>query len=585
MSTAVTQVKHVGRTPAPNLLSLLKPYRGLVGILIVLTISGNALNLALPKIISGALDSFQKNTFQITHTIWVFASVILGVFIFSYVQSLAQTYVAEKVARDLRKRLIAKISLQDYGYIQKITAAKLLTHLTSDVDGIKNFVSQAVASIVSSLFLIIGASVLLLTINVRLGLAVLTVVPIIGVTFFLVLSRVRVLFKKSQEALDWLNKVINESILGAALIRLTNSQTQQYGVFLAANTEARGIGLRILSLFALLIPVISLVTNLAMLTIVVLGGHFVMGGVLTLGELTAFASYLAILIFPILIIGFMSNVIAQASASFQRISVILDAPEKPPSGTRTAQLTGDIEVRDVSMVYGERSVLKHISFRIKPGTKTAIIGPTAAGKSQLLCVLTGLLAPSAGSVLYDGQPLPDYEPKNFHEQVGFVFQDSLMFNTTVRENIAFTSGVAERDLERAVTTAELAEFIETLPNKLETIISERGTSLSGGQKQRIMLARALAGNPRIMYLDDFTARVDAQTEERILKNIQQNYPNTTLISVTQKIAPIAHYDHIILLMEGELLAEGTHEELLATSPEYVQIFNSQQSTSSYEVHA
>lgn len=585
MSTAVTQTKEAGRTPAPNLLSLLKPYRGLIAVLIVLTISGNALNLALPKIVSDALDSFQKNTFQITRTIWIFASVILGVFIFSYVQSLAQTYVAEKVARDLRKRLIVKISLQDYGYIQKITAAKLLTHLTSDVDGIKNFVSQAVASIVSSLFLIIGASVLLLNINVRLGLAVLTVVPIIGVTFFMVLSRVRALFKKSQEALDWLNKVINESILGAALIRLTNSQTQQYQVFLAANTEARGVGLRILSLFALLIPVISLVTNLAMLTIVVLGGHFVMNGVLTLGELTAFASYLAILIFPILIIGFMSNVIAQASASFQRISGILDAPEKPPAGTRTAQLTGDIEVRDVSMVYGERSVLKHISFRIKPGTKTAIIGPTAAGKSQLLCVLTGLLAPSAGAVLYDGQPLPDYEPKNFHEQVGFVFQDSLMFNTSVRENIAFTSGVAERDLERAVTTAELTEFIESLPNKLETIVSERGTSLSGGQKQRIMLARALAGNPRIIYLDDFTARVDAQTEERILKNIEQNYPNTTLISVTQKIAPIAHYDHIILLMEGELLAEGTHEELLSTSPEYVQIFNSQQSTSSYEVHA
>lgn len=569
----------------PGLLSLLRPYRGFVILLIILTVLSNALNLGVPKIISYALDSFQGGIGSIKIIIILFLGVSAGIFIFTYLQSLMQTYVAERVARDLRTRLIDKISIQDYAYVQQVTPAKLLTHLTSDVDAVKNFVSQAIASIISSIFLIVGTSILLVTLNWKLGLAVLLVVPVIGGTFFAVLSRVRVLFKKSQEAIDWLNKVINESILGSALIRLVNSQAAEYEKFLAANTEARTIGLAILRLFALLIPVITLAANLAMLTIVVLGGHFVMTGSMTLGQLTAFASYLTILIFPIIIIGFMSNVIAQATASFQRIGVILNAPEKKVLGTRTTHLTGAINAHHVSMVYGERSVLKNISFDIKPGAKTAIIGPTAAGKSQLLCLLTGLLQPTAGTISYDGNPLSDYEPASFHKQVGFVFQDSLMFNTTLRENIGFNAGVSDIDLARAIETAELSDFIERQPEKLDTIISERGTSLSGGQKQRIMLARALALNPRILFLDDFTARVDAATEKRILENVEKNYPDITLISVTQKITPITHYDQIIVLMEGELLAMGTHSELMANSAEYVQIFNSQQSTSSYEIHA
>jgi ATP-binding cassette subfamily B protein len=164
-----------------------------------------------------------------------------------------------------------------------------------------------------------------------------------------------------------------------------------------------------------------------------------------------------------------------------------------------------------------------------------------------------------------------------------VFQDSVLFNLTLRENIAFSNTVKDDDLKKAIETAELEDFIKTLPEKLDTIVSERGVSLSGGQKQRIMLARALALNPSVLLLDDFTARVDNNTEARILKNIQTNYPTLTLISVTQKIAPVEHYDQIILLMEGELLAQGSHTQLLEQSPEYVQIYESQRSTSSYEI--
>ena len=199
-------------------------------------------------------------------------------------------------------------------------------------------------------------------------------------------------------------------------------------------------------------------------------------------------------------------------------------------------------------------------------------------------MLIGLIQPSAGSVTYDGEANTAYDKQALHQQVGLVFQDSVLFNLTLRENIAFSATAREQDLEKAIATAELQDFVATLPQGLDTVVSERGTSLSGGQKQRVMLARALALNPRVLLLDDFTARVDATTEAAILRNVLENYPGVTLISVTQKIASVVDYDQIILLMEGEVLATGTHQELMEASPEYVQLFDSQRSTSHYELH-
>jgi ATP-binding cassette subfamily B protein len=276
-------------------------------------------------------------------------------------------------------------------------------------------------------------------------------------------------------------------------------------------------------------------------------------------------------------------VIAQASAAFQRITAVLDAPDTVDTGTITEILNGDIELKDVSITYGQKPALKGVSFKVKAGSKIAIIGPTAAGKSQLLYLLTGLIKQSAGEVLFDGRKIDEYNSESFHSQVGFVFQDSIIFNMSIRENIAFSDTVTDESLQKAIDTAELKDFIDALPDKLSTIVSERGSSLSGGQKQRIMLARALAIDPKVLLLDDFTARVDNSTEKKILTNVQKNYPGLTLISVTQKIASVEHYDQIILLMQGEIIATGKHDELMHSSPEYVQIFDSQQSTSNYEI--
>jgi ATP-binding cassette subfamily B protein len=561
----------------PGMSSLLKPYRGMIFLLIFLALLSNGINLILPRIIASGIDAYPSH-YDLKKILIEFLVAAFIIFIFTYFQSIIQTNTADRVARDLRSKLSSKISIQSYAFIEKTNPSKLLTNLTADVDSVKLFISQAIVTIASSLIIIIGACFMLFSINWRLAFAVITIIPIIGGAFYMVTKRVRPIFLKGREIIDRLNKVINESILGSALIRVINSQQPEYEKFLQANDQAKNLGLSILRLFAWLIPIIVLTANFAGITILALGGHFVINNTMTLGDFAAFNSYLSLLIFPIILIGFMSNVIAQSSASYQRLHLVLDLPDAADQGTVKEPLLGNISLHDVSVVYGQKPVLKHIGFSVDAGSTLAIIGPTAAGKSQLLYLLTGLIKPNEGAAFFDDRNIDDYNKENFYSHVGFVFQDSIIFNMSIRENIAFSDKVTDESLAKAIETAELKDYIDSLPEKLNTVVSERGTSLSGGQKQRIMLARALAINPRILLLDDFTARVDTQTEIKILQNVRRNYPGITLISVTQRIATAGQFDQVIVLMEGEIVASGTHNVLMNTSTEYVQIYQSQQST-------
>ncbi|HTB26255.1 MAG TPA: ABC transporter ATP-binding protein [Puia sp.] len=561
----------------PGMSSLLKPYRGMIFLLIFLALLSNGINLILPRIIASGIDAYPSH-YDLKKILIEFLVAAFIIFIFTYLQSIIQTNTAERVARDLRSKLSSKISIQSYAFIEKTNPSKLLTNLTADVDSVKLFISQAIVTIASSLIIIIGACFMLFSINWRLAFAVITIIPIIGGAFYMVTKRVRPIFMKGREIIDRLNKVINESILGSALIRVINSQQPEYEKFLQANDQAKSLGLSILRLFAWLIPIIVLTANFAGITILALGGHFVINNTMTVGDFAAFNSYLSLLIFPIILIGFMSNVIAQSSASYQRLHLVLNLPDAEDQGTIKEPLLGNVSLHDVSVVYGQKPVLKHIGFSVDAGSTLAIIGPTAAGKSQLLYLLTGLIKPNEGTVFFDDKNIDDYNKENFYSHVGFVFQDSIIFNMSIRENIAFSDKVTDESLAKAIETAELKDYIDSLPEKLNTVVSERGTSLSGGQKQRIMLARALAINPRILLLDDFTARVDTQTEIKILQNVRRNYPGITLISVTQRIATAGQFDQVIVLMEGEIVASGTHNVLMNTSTEYVQIYQSQQST-------
>jgi len=573
----------IDKIAKPGMGALLVPHTRAIAILVILAIAGNALSLLIPLIISGSIDDWERGTFSWSNTAIRFSATATGILLLTYLQNIIQAVTAEKVALRLRSDISEQISRQSYTYVIRANPSRLLSFLTGDVDSVKLFVSQAIVSILSSVFIIIGASAMLISIHWKLGLAVITIIPLIGTVFFLMFRKVKVLFKKSRENIDRLNRIINESILGAMLIRVLNSQHFEYKKFIEANTVSRELGMAILSLFAALIPIITFVSNLAMLAVLSLGGHLVIRGDMTLGNLAAFNAYIALLIFPILVIGFMSNMIAQASASYARISEVLQPKDSDHKGSLSHAIGGSIDLIGISLLHEGKHTLKNIHLKVPQGSRTAIIGPTAAGKTQLLYLIAGLTQPDAGEILVDGIPLKELDQSLLHRQVGIVFQDSILFNLSLRENIAFSKDATDEQLEMAIETAELAAFISSLPQGLDTEVAERGMSLSGGQKQRIMLARALAIRPRILLLDDFTARVDKRTEHRILENIKINYPGLTVVSVTQRIASIESAENIVLLMEGEMVGCGLHADLMQTCPEYVQIYKSQRSTSHYEL--
>jgi ATP-binding cassette subfamily B protein len=571
------------RPRAPGLFNLLGPYRRDVLLLMLLALLANGTSLLVPRLIASGIDAFLVGEFVVRDSVASILGVAVLVLLFTAGQNVLQTLVSEKVARDLRRQLADKLAGQGYRFIDERTPARLLTNLTSDIDAVKLFVSQVIPTQVTSVVVILGTAAILLALDWHLASLVLLVIPLLGGTFFLLMRKLRPLFLQGRENIDRLNRVIRENIVGAALIRVLDSGRGELDKFNQVNQQSRTLGLRIVGLFSLLTPIITFVSGMGTLVVVVLGGRYVTNGSMTLGTFTAFNSYLALLIFPILMIGFMSNLIAQASASHARLREVLAAADPPVAGTQRAVLQGAIQVRELGLV--GKPVLRGISLDIVPGSRTAILGPTAAGKTQLLNLLASLTPLQSGSITYDGHALADLDPLDFFAQIGLVFQDSVLFSSTLRENIAFGAALDPADLARALDTAELTDFVATLPLGLDTPVSERGTSLSGGQKQRIMLARALARRPRILFLDDFTARVDASTEQRILANLAREYPGLTLVSITQKVAPVQGYDQIVLLMEGEVLARGTHAELLQRSPEYVQILESQRSTNAYELRA
>jgi len=278
-------------------------------------------------------------------------------------------------------------------------------------------------------------------------------------------------------------------------------------------------------------------------------------------------------------LGFLAGNIGRAFATYTRLKEVIDADEPDVNGTISKEIDGDIELKNVTLELDNKAILEDINFHIKPKTRVGIIGPTAAGKTQIFYLITGLIKQNSGEILIDGKPVEEYDRDKLYSQMGMVFQDSIIFNTTLRENIAFKNvDLSEETIWKAIETAELKDFVDTLSQGLDTKISERGSSLSGGQKQRLTLARALALNPKILLLDDFTARVDINTEKKIFANLKKNYPEITIIAITQKIKSIEDFDNIILVMEGELIATGKHETLLKKSLEYQQIYNSQQRT-------
>ena len=562
-----------------SLISFLRNFKLLTGSVIVLSIAVNVLTLLIPKINSRIIDSLQSGNYNRDEGLMLFLGVTTIILALTLIQGFLSSVTAEKIAAELRRQLINKISRQSFKYVNTVGSSKLLTNLTADVDAVKQFINQGIVFAFAAVVQLIGSIIILLSLNWRLAIPILLTIPILGISFGYIFSKIEAYFTKAQEVIDKLNRVINESIVGSALVRVLNARSFETKKFVVVNEEAQGIGTKIVIGFAGLFPLINIVVNTSFLIVLGYGGSQVIDKTLSAGDFSAFFSYIFIFIFPIIMLGFLAGNIGRAFATYKRLKEVIDSEEPDVNGTISKEIEGDIELKNVTLELENKAILEDINFHIKPKSRVGIIGPTAAGKTQIFYLITGLIKQNSGEILIDGKPVEDYDRDKLYSQMGMVFQDSIIFNTTLRENIAFRNeNMSEETIWKAIETAELKDFVDTLPKGLDEKISERGSSLSGGQKQRLTLARALALNPKILLLDDFTARVDINTEKKIFANLQKNYPEITIIAITQKIKSIEDFDNIILVMEGELIATGKHEQLLKKSLEYQQIYNSQQRT-------
>lgn len=555
---------------------LLKQYKLLLTATLISLVISNGLNLAFPYLLGQAIDVYVESGNYIQN-ITILSLVALGVFVFGIFQSVTSMRLSEKIGFDLRSDLTKKLSKSTNEYIGEKTPSELITIFSSDVTNVKSIASMGIVYMISAILLLFGSIIMMFVTNVRLAFIGVSIVPIIVILFGLIFRKVTPLFQESQTNLTKISSTVNESIFAASLIRVLNSAKWEIAKFTKFNTAGVDISIRIVNLFSILIPAINLISNLATILILYFGGQSIISGSLSIGQFSTFVSYFNLLITPIFILSFTAQGFGRGLVSYGRILEILNHTVQTHKGTVDQLIKGKIEVKNLTLSKGGKKILDSINFVINPHQRVAIIGPTGAGKSQLLSLLIGLTNSTSGQILIDDIDINNWSHDAILDQTGIVFQESLIFSGNLRDNIVFNDqSNTEENLQKAIYSSALNDFMGGLENGLETEVSERGTTLSGGQKQRVTLARALVKNPQLLFLDDFTARVDKETENKIWDRIDQNYPNATLVSITQKIESIVHFDKIIFLMEGELIAIGKHEELIENSKEYQQLFQSQQ---------
>lgn len=544
-------------------------YKNYLSLLFALVACVTGLSLAIPNLTGEVIKTLEAGQTN-WNLIYSLGGIILALLIVETLQVTIGAMFREKVGFDLRAKLMDKVVTQNYQNVNQIGIGQIITLFGSDVNNIKDVMAGELVLSIKAILLFVGALVIIFWNNWQVGLIALVSLPLIVFAFVWIFKSVTKYFKLSLENQTDLNNAISQNIYGSNLVRVQNSQDWETTKFNFLTNQSKNIGYKIIEAFSSLIPIINTISNWTTFGILYFGAITYIAGQIKLGDINAYISYYTLLTAPIFIIGFNSQGIARLGVSLKRINELLSSPEESMTGELEQQIKQGLQVKDINLEYGGKNVLRNINFKIPLGKKTAILGPTGAGKSLLINLLTGMIKPTAGQVLIDGVEIGNWNQDFIKDKVTTVFQESLIFAGDLKQNIILNRGFDQAKFDTALETSTLDELYKTKGG-----VSELGGNLSGGQKQRLTLARALYNRPQILLLDDFTARVDSQTESKIQKLLAQNYPDTTIVSISQSIETIKAYDQIILIMGGELLAIGTHDELMTNSPEYRQIEASQ----------
>ncbi|GIV81447.1 MAG: ABC transporter ATP-binding protein [Anaerolineae bacterium] len=500
---------------------------------------------------------------------------------FAFVQGYMGERLSQNIAFDLRNELFAKIQRLSFSYHDRNQTGQLMIRATDDVEKVRLFIGQGLIMALQALVLLVGTLIILLNTNFKLTLVALPVLPLALLMFLVFGAVAQPLFTALQIRLSTLNTILQENLAGIRVVKAFAREPYEQARFRQAVDSHLEQNLKISRTFAFIFPATFLIANLGQAAILYAGGLQILDGTLTLGQWQQFSLYLVYVFFPLGQLGFIISLLSQAAASSTRIFEILDAKnevEDRPGAIELPQVEGHVEFRNVSFRYFKSGeyVLKDVSFEAKPGQTVALLGATGSGKTTIINLIPRFYDVTDGAVLIDGHDVRDVKLASLRSHIGIVLQETTLFSGTIRDNIAFGRPDASLDEVIAVAKAAAAhDFIMAFPQGYDTPVGERGATLSGGQKQRIAIARALLMNPRILILDDSTSSVDLATEYQIQQALDRLMKGRTSFVIAQRISTVLNADQILVLDKGQIVARGTHEELMESSPLYVEIYNSQ----------
>ena len=509
---------------------------------------------------------------------------VLSLYIISGVCSFIQGYtmsgVSQKVAYKLRQDLSIKINKLPMKYFDKKTNGEVLSIITNDIDMLGMNLSQSITQIITSVCTIIGILAMMFSINVTMTLISLLILPIASIIVSVIAKKSQKYFKKQQEYLGHVNGQVEEIYGGLTVVKAFNGEQKSINNFKVANEELAKSGWKSQFLSGLMYPLMNFLGNLGYVAVAITGGYFAIQGKISVGDIQSFISYNKQFTQPIAQIAQISGQIQTMIAAAERVFEFLEEDEEVQTATKeidTNKLAGNVEFDNVKFGYNDdKIIINDFSAKIKEGQKIAIVGPTGAGKTTIVKLLMRFYDVNSGAILVDGHNIKDFERGNLRKMFGMVLQDTWLFAGTVKDNIKYgKEDATEHEVIEAAKAAHVHHFIKTLPNGYNSILNEESSNVSAGQKQLLTIARVILADPKILILDEATSSIDTRTEVQIQQAMDNLMKGRTSFIIAHRLSTIKNADLILVMNHGDIVEQGTHEELLEKQGFYADLYNSQ----------
>ncbi|GGV43333.1 ABC transporter ATP-binding protein [Paenarthrobacter nicotinovorans] len=565
------------------LVRFLRPHQRLLVGVVIFQLAQSIASLYLPTLNADIIDHGVAT--GDTDYILRMGGLMLLITLLQIACAVVAVYFGAKAAmgmgRDVRDAIFSRVGEFSEQEVTRFGAPSLITRSTNDVQQVQQLVLMSCTLMVAAPMLSIGGVIMAVRQDAQLSWLIAVCVPVLLVAVGLIVTRMVPLFRKMQVRIDAVNRVLREQLTGIRVVRAFVREDMEVSRFAKANDDVTDVALRAGRLMALMFPVVMLVMNVSSVAVIWFGSFRIEDGSMQVGTLIAFLSYLMQILMSVMMATFMAVMIPRASVSADRIGEVLDTDSsvRPPSNPVTGGIRrGELEMRDVGFAYpgAERPVLSGLTFTARAGQTTAIIGSTGAGKTTLVNLMPRLFDATTGSVRMDGVDVRDLHPDLLWGHIGLVPQRPYLFSGTVRSNLQYGKPDATEDeLWQALRVAQADDFVRGMDGGLDAAISQGGTNVSGGQRQRLAIARALVKQPELYIFDDSFSSLDTATDARLRQALKRHTNGATLVIIAQRVSSIADADRILVLDDGRIVGQGTHEELLETSETYREIVSSQ----------